>query len=29
LVNAAIFSFKSAARRSCVVVNDNKLLIVG
>ncbi len=29
LFNASIFSFRSAARRSCVVVNDNRLLIVG
>ena len=28
LVNAAIFSFRSAARRSCLVVNDNRSLIV-
>lgn len=28
LVNAAIFSFRSAARRSWVAVNDNRLLIV-
>jgi hypothetical protein len=29
LVNVAIFSFRSAARRSCLVVNDNRSLIVG
>jgi hypothetical protein len=29
LVNASTLSLRSAARRSCVVVNDNRLLIVG
>lgn len=29
LFNASIFSLRSAARRNCVVVNDDKSLIVG
>jgi hypothetical protein len=29
LFNASIFSFRSAACRNCVVVNDNRSFIVG